>query len=228
MTKKLEELFEMASGDNDLTIPLPEVTEEVTFLGAHVVPAEFADSRDEYVELITGDMLSAFAPHSKWIDVFCEKGAFTVEETRRILTAGIDAGLQTRVHVSQLGPGEGVALAVELGAASVDHCTYLTEEDIAALAGSSTGATLLPGVEFSTKQPYPSGRALIDAGVTVALSTDCNPGSSFTSSMPFCIAVAVREMGMSPAEALWASTAGGAQALRRNDVGRLSVGMAQT
>ncbi|WP_281640904.1 imidazolonepropionase [Aurantimicrobium minutum] len=202
-----------------------EVTEEVTFLGAHVVPAEFADSRDDYVELVTGEMLAACAPHSKWIDVFCEKGAFTVEETRRILTTGIDAGLQPRVHASQLGPGEGVALAVELGAASVDHCTYLTEEDIAALAGSSTVATLLPGVEFSTKQPYPSGRALIDAGVTVALSTDCNPGSSFTSSMPFCIAVAVREMGMSPAEALWASTAGGAQALRRNDVGRLSVGM---
>lgn len=201
-----------------------EVTDEVTFLGAHVVPAEFADAREEYVALVTGEMLAACAPHSKWIDVFCEQGAFTLEETRQILLAGMEAGLLPRVHASQLGPGAGVALAVELGAASVDHCTYLTDADITALADSETVATLLPGVEFSTRQPYPSARTLIDAGVTVALSTDCNPGSSFTSSMPFCIAVAVRDMGMTPAEALWASTAGGAQALRRTDVGVLSVG----
>lgn len=202
-----------------------EVTEEVTFLGAHVVPAEYKDSREEYVQLVMGEMLSACAPHSKWIDVFCEEGAFTVEESRRILNAGKAAGLLPRVHASQLGPGEGIALAIEVGAASVDHCTFLSDEDIAALASSETVATLLPGVEFSTKQPYPSARKLIDAGVTVALSTDCNPGSSFTSSMPFCIAVAVREMGMTPAEALWAATAGGARALQRTDIGQLAVGM---
>lgn len=202
-----------------------EVTEEVTFLGAHVVPAEYKDNREDYVQLVIGEMLEKCAPHAKWIDVFCEEGAFTVEESRRILNAGIEAGLLPRVHASQLGPGEGIALAIEVGAASVDHCTYLSDADVQALAASQTVATLLPGVEFSTKQPYPSGRRLIDAGVTVALSTDCNPGSSFTSSMPFCIAVAVREMSMTPSEALWASTAGGALALHRTDVGKISVGM---
>jgi imidazolonepropionase len=156
--------------------------------------------------------------------VFCETGAFTVEQSRRILAAGAARGLGVRVHASQLGPGEGVRLAVELDAASVDHCTFLTDEDVAALAGSNTVATLLPGVEFSTRQPYPDARRLLDGGVTVALASDCNPGSSFTSSMAFCIAVAVRDMGMTPAEAVWAATAGGAAALRRTDVGRIEVG----
>lgn len=204
-----------------------EVTSEVTFLGAHVVPAEYVareNGAEEYVDLVVGPMLQACAPHAKWIDVFCETGAFTVEQSRRVLEAGITAGLKPRVHASQLGPGEGVKLAIELGAASVDHCTYLSDDDVAALAASSTVATLLPGVEFSTRQPYPSGRRLIDAGATVAIACDTNPGSSFTSSMPFCIAVAVRDMGMTPAEALWSATAGGAVALERADVGRLMPG----
>lgn len=202
-----------------------EVTPEVTFLGAHVVPAEYSERRVEYVELVCDGMLRACAPHSRWIDVFCERGAFTPEESRRILAAGVAHGLEPRVHGNQLGPGEGVRLAVELGAASVDHCTYLSDDDVAALAGSTTVATLLPGVEFSTRQPYPDARRLIDAGATVALASDCNPGSSFTSSMPLMIALAVREMGMSPAEAVWAATAGGAKALRRDDVGALAPGM---
>jgi len=212
-----------------------EVTDEVTFLGAHVVPREYRGTlgalgdgelgtREDYMDLVVGPMLEACAPHAKWIDVFCEEGAFTIEESRRVLEAGIALGLMPRVHASQLAVGEGVRLAVDLSAASVDHCTYLTDLDVAALARSETVATLLPGVEFSTKQPYPDARRLLDAGVTVALSTDCNPGSSFTSSMPFCIALAVREMGMTPAEALWSATAGGAQALRREDVGRLTIG----
>ncbi|MFJ5000206.1 imidazolonepropionase [Microbacterium sp. NPDC088619] len=201
-----------------------EVTPEVTFLGAHVVPAEYADRADEYVDLVTGPMLDACAPHSKWIDVFCETGAFSVEQSRRVLEAGITKGLLPRVHASQLGPGDGVRLAVELGAASVDHGTYLTDADIAALAASDTVLTLLPGVEFSTRQPYPDARRLIDAGVTVAIACDTNPGSSFTSSMPFCIAIAVRDMGMTPAEAVWAATAGGALALRRDDVGVITPG----
>ncbi|WP_022883491.1 imidazolonepropionase [Glaciibacter superstes] len=201
-----------------------EVTEEVTFLGAHVIPAEFADRPDDYVDLVVGEMLDACAPEAKWIDVFCETGAFTVEQSRRILSAGAARGLGVRVHASQLGPGDGVRLAVELGAASVDHCTFLTDEDVAVLAGSTTVATLLPGVEFSTRQPYPDARRLLDAGVTVAIASDCNPGSSFTSSMPFCIAVAVRDMGMAPAEALWSATAGGAAALRRDDIGRIEPG----
>ncbi|WP_404475382.1 imidazolonepropionase [Microbacterium aerolatum] len=201
-----------------------EATDEVTFLGAHVVPAEYADDPDGYVDLVTGPMLDACAPHVRWIDVFCETGAFTVEQSRRVLEAGVARGLAPRVHAGQLGPGDGVRLAVELGAASVDHGTYLTDDDIVALAASDTVLTLLPGVEFSTRQPYPDARRLIDAGVTVALACDTNPGSSFTSSMPFCIAVAVRDMGMTPSEALWAATAGGAAALRRDDIGVIAPG----
>jgi len=202
-----------------------EVTAEVTYLGAHVVPAEYADRRDAYVDLVCDEMLRACAPHARWIDVFCERGAFTADESRRILAAGVAHGLLPRVHGNQLGPGDGVRLAVAMGAASVDHCTYLSDDDVAALAGSSTVATLLPGVEFSTRQPYPDARRLIDAGVTVAIASDCNPGSSFTSSMPLMIALAVREMGMTPAEAVWSATAGGARALRRTDVGTLAPGM---
>ncbi|WP_426625523.1 imidazolonepropionase [Leifsonia sp. McL0607] len=201
-----------------------EATPETTFLGAHVIPAEYADDPEAYVDLVTGAMLEACAPHARWIDVFCETGAFTVEQSRRILTAGTERGLGVRVHASQLGPGDGVALAVELDAASVDHCTYLTDADVTLLAGSRTVATLLPGVEFSTRHPYPDARRLIDAGVRVALASDCNPGSSFTSSLPFCIAVAVRDMGMTVPEALRAATLGGAEALRRDDVGHLRPG----
>jgi len=201
-----------------------ELTPETTFLGAHVVPVEFADDPDGYVDLVTGEMLDACAPFAHWIDVFCEAGAFTVEQSRRILEAGAARGLGLRLHAGQLGESGGVQLAVELDAASVDHGTFLSDADVDALAGSQTVATLLPGVEFSTRQPYPSGRRLLDAGATVALATDCNPGSSFTSSIPFCIALAVREMGMTPREALHAATVGGARALRRDDVGHLRVG----
>ena len=201
-----------------------ELTPETTFLGAHVVPVEFEDDPDGYVDLVVGPMLDACAPHAHWIDVFCETGAFTVEQSRRILAAGAARGLGLRLHAGQLGESEGVRLAVELDAASVDHGTYLSDADVEALAASNTVATLLPGVEFSTRQPYPSGRRLLDAGAAVALATDCNPGSSFTSSMPFCIALAVREMGMTPREALHAATVGGARALRRDDVGHLRVG----
>jgi imidazolonepropionase len=199
-------------------------TTETTFLGAHVVPTEFRDDREGYVELVKGPMLDACVPLARWIDVFCDRGAFDVDETRVILTAGISAGLQARVHAGQLGPGAGIQLAVELGAASVDHCTYATDDDIDALAAGSTVATLLPGAEFSTRAQWPNARRMIDAGVTVALATDCNPGSSFTTSMSFCIAVAVRDMNFTPAEALWSATAGGAAALRRDDVGVLAAG----
>jgi imidazolonepropionase len=201
-------------------------TDETTFLGAHVVPAEYADDPAGYVELVTGPMLEAAAPHARWIDAFCEEGAFDADQTRAVLEAGAAHGLQGRLHASQLGPGPGVRLAAELGLAAVDHCTYLTDADVDALRGSGTVATLLPGVEFSTRHPYPDARHLIDAGVTVAVASDCNPGSSFTSSMPFCIALAVREMGMTPAEAVRAATYGGATALGRDDVGRVTVGAA--
>lgn len=209
-----------------------EVTDEVTFLGAHVVPAEFADDRAAYVDLVTGEMLAACAPLARWIDVFCEPHsahAFDEQESRAILLAGRAAGLELRVHGNQLGHGPGVALAVELGAASVDHCTYLSDADIDALAGSATGddgtvATLLPGVEFSTRSPYPDARRLLDAGVAVALASDCNPGTCYSSSMPLAMALAVREMGLTPAEALSAATLGSARSLRRDDIGRVTVG----
>ena len=200
------------------------VTGETTFLGAHVVPPEYADRPDEYVALVAGPMLDACAPHARWADVFCERGAFDPDATRHILEAAAAKGLGLRLHANQLGPGPGVRLAVELGAASVDHCTYLDAHDFDALSASSTVATLLPGAEFSTRSPYPDARRLLDAGVTVALASDCNPGSSYTTSLPFCIALAVREMGMTCEEAVWAATAGGARALRRTDIGTLTTG----
>ena len=202
------------------------VTDETTLLGAHVVPPEFRDDRSAYIDMVTGPMLRACSPHARWVDVFCDRGAFDVDETRHILTEGIKAGLDARLHAGQLGPSAGIKLGVELGAASVDHCTYATDDDIEALAAAAdtTVATLLPGAEFSTRARYPDGRRLIDAGATVALATDCNPGSSYTTNMPFCIAVAVRDMNFTPAQALWAATAGGAAALRREDVGVLAVG----
>ena len=200
------------------------LTPETTFLGAHVVPIEFADDPAGYVQLVTGDMLAACAPNAKWIDVFCDRGAFDGDQARAILKAGKALGLLARVHANQLQAGPGVTVAVEADAASADHCTYLTDTDIELLAGSNTVATLLPGAEFSTRSPYPDARRLIDAGATVAIATDCNPGSSFTTSMPFCIALAVREMRLTPDEAVWSATLGGARALRRTDIGRITVG----
>lgn len=199
-----------------------ELTTEVSYLGAHVVPAGV--DRNSYLELVCGPMLQACAPHAKWVDVFCEQGAFDVDESRAVLTAGREAGLQPRLHANQLTAGGGVQLAVELDAASADHCTHLSPSDIEALSSSNTVATLLPLVEFSTRSPYPDARSLLDAGATVALATDCNPGSGFSTSMPLAIALAVREMRMSPAEGVHAATVGGAKALRRNDIGQLSVG----
>jgi imidazolonepropionase len=201
------------------------LTDETTFLGGHVVPP--ATDRDEYIRLLVGPMLAACAPHARWIDVFCEPAsahAFDGDESRVILEAGRAAGLELRVHGNQLSEGPGVRIAVELGAASVDHCTHLSDADVDVLAGGDTVATLLPGAEFSTRSPYPDARRLMNAGVTVALATDCNPGTSFTSSMPFVIALAVREMSMTPAEALWSATAGAARSLRRTDIGRIAVG----
>jgi imidazolonepropionase len=201
-----------------------ELTDDVTFLGAHALPPEYDGRADEYVELVCGEMLDACRPYARWIDVFCEEGAFDAEQSRAVLEAGRAAGLGLRVHGNQLGFGPGAGLAVEMGAASVDHCTYLTDQDIDALAASETVATFLPATDFSTRQPYPDARRAIDAGVEVAIATNCNPGSSYTTSMAFCIALAVRDMGMTPEEALLAATRGGARALRREDVGRLAPG----
>jgi len=205
-----------------------ELTDDVTLLGAHVVPPEFAGRADDYVAYVCEEMIPAAialgeaAP--RWIDVFCERGAFDEDQSRAVLQAGEAAGLGRRVHANQLGHGPGVQLAVSAGAASADHCTYLSDDDIAALAASDTVATFLPATDFSTRQPYPDARRAVDAGVRIAIATNCNPGSSYTTSMPFCLALAVREMGLTIDEAVHAATAGGAAALRRTDVGRLSPG----
>jgi imidazolonepropionase len=201
-----------------------ELTDDVTFLGAHAVPEEYEGRADDYVELVCGEMLEACAPFARWIDVFCERGAFDAAQSRAVLEAGRSAGLGLRVHGNQLGPGPGIGLAVEMAAASVDHCTYFDDADVEALAASDTVATFLPATDFSTRQPYPDARRMIDAGVKVAIATNTNPGSSNTTSMSFCIALAVRDLKMTAEEALQAATLGGALALRRDDVGRLTPG----
>ena len=198
------------------------LTTETTYLGAHVVPTGVDPAA--YVRLVTGEMLDACAPHAHWVDAFCERGAFDADQARTVLTAGMAAGLKPRVHANQLGFGPGVQLACELGAAAADHCTYLSDDDVTALADARVVAGLLPGVEFSTRHPYPDARRLLDAGVRIAIASDCNPGTSFTSSMAFCIALAVREMGLTPTEALHAATQGGAWSLQRTDVGHLRIG----
>jgi imidazolonepropionase len=199
-----------------------EFTPETTFLGAHVHPPDVP--RDEYLALVEGAMLDACAPYARWVDAFCERGAFDADETRAVLRAGVARGLGARVHANQLSEGPGVQVAVQLGAASADHCTHLSSADVDALAASTTVATLLPLAEFSTRSPYPNARRLLDAGTTVALATDCNPGSAYSTSMPLAIALAVREMHMTPAEAVHAATAGGAKALRRDDIGVIAPG----
>jgi len=201
-------------------------TSETTFLGAHLVPTEFAGRPDDYIELVCGEMLAATAGRARWVDAFCETGAFDADQCRAVLEAGRAVGLGLRLHANQLGYGPGVQLGVECGCASVDHCTYLSNDDIAALAASDTVATFLPAADFSTRQPYPDARRAIDAGVSVAIASNCNPGSSYTTSLPFCIALAVRDMNMTIDEAVQAVTIGGARALRRHDVGRLSLGSA--
>ena len=201
-------------------------TDETTFLGAHVVPYEYEGRADDYVDLVCGPMLDACAPHARWIDAFCETGAFDADQCRAVLAAGRSAGLGLRLHANPLGTGPGVQLAVELGCASVDHCTHLNDADVEALAGSDIVATFLPATDFSTRQPYPDGRRVVDAGATVALATNCNPGSSYTTSMAFCITLAVRDLHLTIDEAVQAATLGGAAALRRDDVGRLAPGSA--
>ena len=201
-----------------------EATPEATFLGAHLLPGEYRGRADDYVALVCGPMLDAVRGRVRWIDVFCETGAFGADQSRTVLEAGRDAGLGLRLHANQLGHGPGVQLGVEMECSSVDHCTYLSDDDIDALAASDTVATFLPATDFSTRQPYPNARRAIDAGVRVAIASNCNPGSSYTTSLLFCMALAVRDMNMTVDEAVAAVTIGGAGALGRTDVGRLSPG----
>jgi imidazolonepropionase len=202
------------------------VVDEVTYLGAHLVPA--GRDAEEYTDLVCGPMLSAVRPYVRWADVFCERGAFTEDQSRRVLQACRQAGLGLRVHGNQLGEGPGVQLAVEFGAASVDHVNYVSGADVEALAGSWAGwdpgsggkrgtvATCLPACDLSTRQPLAPGRELLDAGVQLALASNCNPGTSYTSSMAFCVTTAVLQMRLSVHEAVRAATYGGALALGRD------------
>ena len=199
-------------------------TDESTFLGAHVIPAEFENNREGYVNLVKGEMLNAVLPHAKWIDVFCDQGAFTVDEAREILKAGIAKGLLGRIHGNQLGDTGGAELAIELNLASVDHATVVSAKTVEALAHSEVVTTFLPGAEFFTKSNYPNSKLFFELGAKVALATDCNPGSSYLTSMPVVMSLAIREMGFTPAQALYAATMGGAAALKRTDIGHLQVG----
>lgn len=199
-------------------------TDETTFLGAHVVPSEFENNRESYVELVKGKMLDAILPFAKWIDVFCDSGAFSVDEAREILQSGIAKGLKGRIHGNQLGDTGGAELAIELNLASIDHATHVPNETIAALAESNVVTTFLPGAEFFTKSAYPKVALYFELGAKVALATDCNPGSSYLTSMPIVMSLAIREMGFTPAQALYAATAGGAAALQRSDIGHLQPG----
>lgn len=201
-----------------------EFTSETTFLGAHIVPSEKINSRESYIDEIKTTMLQAVKPYAKWIDVFCDTGAFSVDEAREILKAGIAHGLKPRLHGNQLGDTGGAELAAELKAASVDHCTHISDSALSALADAGVVATLLPGAEFFTRSDYPNAQRFFDAGITVALATDCNPGSSFITSMPIVMSLAIREMQMTPTQALYAATKGGAIALQRTDIGHLNVG----
>jgi imidazolonepropionase len=224
-TVEIKSGYGLTANDERRSLEIAQgLTDETTFLGAHVVPVEYKKNPKDYVDLVTGPMLDAVLPFSKWIDVFCDKGAFSVDDARTILKAGMAKGLLPRIHANQLQEGQGVRLGVELDAASVDHVSHLSEKDIEALSKSKTVATLLPGAEFSTRSAYPDVRPLLEASITVALASDCNPGSSYTTSMAFIMAIAVREMHFSPEQALWSATMGGAKALRRDDIGHLFEG----
>jgi imidazolonepropionase len=200
------------------------LSDEVTLLGAHVVAPEYREQPDEYVALVVNEMLPAARGLATWVDVFCDRGAFSVEQSRQILTAATELGFGTRLHGNQLGDTGGVALAIEMGCASVDHCTHVSDHDLEALGASDVVATLLPGAELLTRSPFPDARRFLERGVTLALATDCNPGTSYVTSMPLVIALAVTQMGMSVDEAVWSATKGGAVALRRSDVGHLGIG----
>lgn len=223
--------FEIKSGYG-LTVPdeiqaldiINRHTEESTLIAAHVVPPEFKDEPERYVDLVIDEIIPSAEGKAKWIDVFCETGAFTEDQTRRIIEAGKAVGMKPRLHANQLTEGGALKLGAELGCVSVDHATFASDEDLKILAEAGTVVTLLPSIEFSTRQPYPDARRYVDAGVSLAIGTDCNPGSGFSNSMPFVIAIGVRDMHFTVEQAVWAATAGGANALQRTDVGHLGVG----
>ncbi|HLZ22443.1 MAG TPA: imidazolonepropionase [Ktedonobacterales bacterium] len=199
-----------------------------TFLGAHTIPPEYRgtpDGRDTYVSLICEAMLPAFAGKARFCDVFCESTAFTVAETRRILTRARDLGYRLKLHANQLGASGGARLAAEFGCVSADHLDFATDDELRLLAEADVVATLLPGCSFTLSTPYPAAQRYLDAGLRVALATDFNPGTSYCENMQMMLALAVSNMGMTLDQALTAATRGGAAALGLQDeIGSLEVG----
>lgn len=189
-----------------------------TFLGAHLAPDP------AYVDLVVEEMLPACADLAVSCDAFCDEGALTVEQSRRVLQAGRASGLAPRIHAEELAWTGGARLAAELGCLSADHLVHATADDARALAAAGVVAVLLPATSFCLRSPYAPARLLADAGVTLALATDCNPGTSYTTSMPFVIALACSAYGLSVDEAVRAATEGGARALGRADIGHLRPG----
>ncbi len=202
------------------------VSVKTTFLGAHTVPVEFGNDRAGYVDLLVEEMLPAAAPLSDFCDVFVEEGAFSVEEARRIFAAAQGLGLGARVHAEQLSHSGGAALAAEIGAASADHLDHVIEDDARALAEAGVVAVLAPGASYMLRSPQAPGPMLLDHRVTVALATDCNPGTSYFESLGAVISLAVVQMGLSVEQAIHAATRGGALALGMGDHGLIAPGSA--
>ncbi len=205
----------------DMALPCDVVS---TFLGAHVVAPEYRGDRDGYLDLVTGPMLEAVKGDVSFVDVFCDAAAFSVEEARRVCEAAHRAGLGFRIHADQTARTGATALAAEVNAVSADHLDFATDDDLERLAEAGTVAVLLPGVSFSMRTPPPDARRVWDSGVRVAIATDCNPGTAYVETMPFMVALAVVQGGLTPGEAVWAATRGGALALGRDDRGMIAPG----
>jgi imidazolonepropionase len=196
-----------------------------TFLGAHSVPPEYRERRDAYVDLVVEEMLPSFVGMARFCDVFCEREAFTVEESRRILTRARELGYQLKIHADQLSPSGGASLAAELGAISADHLDHASDADLDAMREAGVVATLLPGCSYTLRSPYPAARRLLDRGLHVALATDFNPGTSYCEDLQMMIGLAMSSMGMTLEEALAAVTINGARALALHEqIGSLEVG----
>ncbi len=205
--------------------PFNEMRIIPTFLGAHSIPPEYQGQRDKYVDLVVEEMLPSFKGLAHFCDVFCEKEAFTQEESRRILTSAKELGYQLKIHADQLSPSGGASLAAELGATSADHLDYASDADLDAMCEAGVVATLLPGCSYSLRSPYPSARRFIDHGLHVALATDFNPGTSYCENMQTMLMLAMSSMDMTLEEALTAATINGARALALQDqIGSIEIG----
>ncbi len=216
---------QLQEGEEDSTQKYGKIRIVPTFLGAHSVPPEYKDKRTAYIDLLIEEMLPKFVGLARFCDVFCEHEAFSLEESRRILTRAKELGYQLKLHADQLSPSGGAQLATELGAISADHLDHTSDADLDALREAGVVATLLPGCSYTLRSPYPSARRLLDRGLCVALATDFNPGTSYCENMQMVLGLAMSNMGMSLEEALTATTINGARALAlHHETGSVEVG----